>query len=87
MLDAWNWNWKEVKGNGDIDLTIGETLKISCTGNQNVVSRLGVPNADIVCHGGAIFEYGGRLYSFYELGCNRVSRRKEQIFKFNFHTF
>jgi hypothetical protein len=72
VLDAWNWNFKDPNGNGDIDYAIGETAKISCTGNANVITKLNVANADIVCHAGAIFEYGGRLYSFYELGCNRV---------------
>lgn len=74
VLDPSVEQFKEPDGNGDINFSIGEIVRISCPGNGNAITQFNVANARIICHAGAIFQYGVRLYSFYELGCNRVSK-------------
>ena len=74
MLDPYRLTFKEVDGNGDIDLEPGEMLRISCPGNNNnIVTALGTSDAIVECHAGAIFIYVERHYSFYELGCRSVN--------------
>lgn len=73
VLDPWSLTFKEVYGNGDIDLEPGEMLRVSCPGANNIVTALGTSDANVECHAGAIFKYAERHFSFYEFGCRSVN--------------
>lgn len=75
VLEANQLVFKEVYGNSDVDFENREQVTLSCPGQNNILNILGVGDATVTCFGGAIFEYNGRHYSFYEFACSRVSEK------------
>lgn len=73
VLDPLNLKFKEVNNDGTILLGYDEEIRIACPGYDNTITELGSSDVKVKCEDGEIFKHGGKLFSFYSLGCSRVN--------------